>query len=300
MPGVTVSQAREFTDPSRGELDMVFQFEHVQLDRGDRKWDPIPLSLPVLKASLAAWQVGLADVGWNSLYWDNHDQPRAVSRFGDDGRYRVESATLLATVLHLHRGTPYVFQGEELGMTNADFTSIEDYRDIESLNHYAEAVSLGERPQDVLQALRTASRDNARTPMQWDATKNAGFTTGTPWIDVNANAKTINAKDAVANPDSVFHYYRRLIALRHDEPVVAYGRYALLAPKHEQLFAFTRTLDDEELLVLANFSASALDPATLLDSSWSDASLVIANYPEGPATGVLRPWEARVLRRRNG
>src|ERR671932_2816615 len=193
MPGVTIDEAKLFTDPARAELDMVFQFEHVDIDHGNGKWDVHPLRLTDLKASFGRWQAALAERGWNSLYWNNHDQPRIVSRWGDDGDWRVRSAKMLGTVLHLHRGTPYVYQGEELGMTNAPFASIDDYRDIQTLNHFAEAVSAGDRPEEVLAAMRRVSRDNARTPMQWDASPNAGFTTGTPWIAVNPNHAEINA-----------------------------------------------------------------------------------------------------------
>ena len=194
MPMVTVDDARLFTDPARAEVDMVFQFEHVDLDHDGSKWRPKPLSLLDLKASFGRWQAGLAETGWNSLYWNNHDQPRAVSRFGHDAAaVRVRSATMLGTVLHLHRGTPYVYQGEELGMTNGAFAGIDDFRDIESLNHYAAAVAGGAAPDDVVALLRRVSRDNARTPMQWDAGPQAGFTTGTPWLGVNPNHVEINA-----------------------------------------------------------------------------------------------------------
>src|ERR671921_723710 len=192
MPGVTVEEAKLYTDPARREVDMVFQFEHVQVDHGETRWDPRPLRLRDLKMILGRWQYGLAEVGWNSLYWNNHDQPRVVSRFGDDGEHRVRSANLLGTVLHLHRGTPYIYQGEELGMTNVPFTSLDDFRDIESLNYYRDAVGTGADPEAVLAALRVLSRDNARTPMQWDDTENAGFSTVTPWIAVNPNHKEIN------------------------------------------------------------------------------------------------------------
>jgi oligo-1,6-glucosidase len=195
MPGVTLEEAQLFTDPAREEIDMVFQFEHVQLDQGPTsKWDIRPLKLLDLKRSLGRWQEGLAETGWNSLYWNNHDQPRAVSRFGDDGEHRVAAAKMLGTVLHLHRGTPYVYQGEELGMTNAPWATIDDFRDIESLNHYREAVAEGQSPDDVLRALRTMGRDNARTPVQWTPGPHAGFTTGEPWLPVNPNHTTINAE----------------------------------------------------------------------------------------------------------
>jgi oligo-1,6-glucosidase len=252
-----------------------------------------PFRLRDLKASFGRWQAGLAERGWNSLYWDNHDQPRIVSRWGDDGAFRVESATMLATVLHCHRGTPYVYQGEELGMTNAPFDRIEDFRDIESLNHHAEAVANGMPEDQVMAGLRTMSRDNARTPMQWDASDQAGFTTGTPWIPVNPNHTEINAAAAVADPDSVFHHYRRLIELRHAEPVVAHGDFTMLLPDDERVYAFTRRLDGTELLVLANFSSQDA-PVALPEA---DGELVLGNYADAGEPGLLRPWEARILRR---
>ncbi len=273
MPGVTLEEARLFTDPARAEIDMVFQFDHVRLDQHGSKWDPKPLDLRELKATLNHWQTGLADVGWNSLYWNNHDQPRAVSRYGDDSpEHRVRSAKALATVLHLQRGTPYVYQGEELGMTNAPWASIEDFRDIESLNHYAEAVAAGQDPADVLDVLRGRSRDNARTPMQWDASPNAGFTDATPWLAVNPNFEEINAAAEVDDPDSVFNHYRRLIELRHTLPVVAEGDFTPLASDHPQIYAYARRLGDDELSVVANLSS---EPA-----EWEGARLA--------------PWETRV------
>ena len=300
MPGVDVEQARRFTDPANGELDMVFQFEHVDLDHGPGgKWDHRPASVLDLKRNLSKWQEGLAEVGWNSLYWNNHDQPRVVSRFGDDGEHRVASAKALGTVLHLMRGTPYVYQGEELGMTNVPFASIDDFRDIETLNHYAEAVDImGEPAEQVLTALRRTSRDNARTPMQWTAGPNAGFTAGTPWIAANPNAAEINAEAEVADDDSVFAHYRALIDLRHRSDVVARGDYTLVLPEHPQIFAYTRALGDAALLVLANLSGdeARFDPADL--PAWADADLVLSNLDgSAAATGVLRPWEAVVLSR---
>jgi oligo-1,6-glucosidase len=293
-PGVTVEEAQLFTDPDRAELDMVFQFEHVQLDQGDGKWDVRPLRLRDLKASLGRWQEGLAERGWNSLYWNNHDQPRAVSRFGDDGEHRVRSAKMLATVLHLHRGTPYVYQGEELGMTNATFEDIAAFRDVESLNHYAEAVAEGADPAAALESLRTMGRDNARTPMQWDGSEHAGFTRGTPWIPVNPNHREINAQAQVADPDSVFHHYRRLVELRHSEPVVAHGDFTMLLEDDDQVYAFTRRLGDVELLVLGNFSG---DPADVPIDGWDDAELILSNLA-APGEGLgLAPWEARIHRR---
>ncbi|PLW74700.1 glucohydrolase, partial [Streptomyces sp. DJ] len=306
MPGVTVDEARLFTDPARGEVDMVFQFEHVGLDHGDGKFDPRPLRLTDLKASLGRWQTGLRKTGWNSLYWNNHDQPRVVSRFGDDGeRYRTRSATMLATVLHLHRGTPYVYQGEELGMANAPFASVEDFRDIESLNHWAEAVGGGADPQEVLRGLRATGRDNARTPMQWDASEHAGFTTGTPWIPVNPDHRWVNAAAARADPGSVLHHYRRLIALRHTEPAVVHGDFHMLLADDERVYAFLRRYRDTELLVLGNFTGEAV-PVELPEGR-RGAELLLGNLPPGglpddgprtadPRTGppgdrlVLEPW----------
>ena len=300
MPAVTVDEAVLFTDPARREVDMVFQFEHVGLDHGEHKWDRRPLELAELKASLGRWQAGLAEVGWNSLYWNNHDQPRAVSRFGDDGRYRVESAKLLATVLHLHRGTPYVYQGEELGMTNVPFEGAQSFLDIESVNYYRAAVGLGRSPEEVLEALREGSRDNARSPVQWDASPHAGFTTGEPWFPVNPNHVEINADAELADPDSVFHHYRRLIELRHSDPVVADGDFHMLLPEHPAIYAFTRSLDTQTVLVVANFSSDDQRVEGLPgEEDWGTAELVLGNYP-GPGVGLppLRPWEARVYRRR--
>ena len=300
MPGVTVQEALLFTDPARHEIDMVFQFEHVQLDQGATKWDVHPLRLRDLKASLNRWQVGLADRGWNSLYWNNHDQPRIVSRFGDDGEHRIAAAKMLGTVLHMHRGTPYVYQGEELGMTNAPFHRIEDFRDIESRNHYAEALAAGHAREEVLAALRAMSRDNARTPMQWDDGPHAGFTTGTPWIPVNPNHLHVNAEAAQADPDSVLHHYRRLIELRHTEPVVAHGDFALLLPDDEQVYAFTRRLDGVELLVLGNFSGETVRADVPGAAAWAQAELLLSNAPppDEDAPLTLGPWEARVYKRR--
>jgi oligo-1,6-glucosidase len=291
MPNVTVEEAVLFTDPARAEVDMVFQFEHVQLDQGPTsKWDLRPFHLTALKESFGRWQTGLASVGWNSLYWNNHDQPRVVSRFGDDGAaHRATAAKMLGTVLHLHRGTPYIYQGEELGMTNTVFNTIEDFQDIESLNHYREAVALGESPDDVLAALRKMGRDNARTPMQWDAGRHAGFTTGHPWLGVNPNHAWINAEAALADEDSVFHHYRRLIALRHELPVIAEGDFTMLLADDERVYAFTRALDGVSLLVVGNFSGDA----TVVDvPGWEDAEPLI-----GSAGLTLGPWEGKALLR---
>jgi len=296
MPGVTIEQARLFTNPERKELDMVFQFEHVGLDHGPRgKWDPRPLPPSALKASLARWQDGLGEVGWNSLYWNNHDQPRAVSRFGDDGEHWFESATALATALHLQKGTPYIYQGEEIGMTNVAFDSIDDYRDIETLNYFTEAVGeLGLDADEVMPVLASTSRDNARTPMQWTAEPGAGFSTGTPWIGLNPNRERINVLAQRGVPGSVFEYYKSLIALRHEDATVVHGEFELLWPEHPTLFAYTRTTAAAELLVLVNLGGAT--EAFETPPGWNGAELVIANYSDAKE-GELRPWEARVLRR---
>jgi oligo-1,6-glucosidase len=295
MPGVTVEEAALFTDPARAEVDMVFQFEHVGLDHGTSKWDVLPLRMRDLKASFGRWQAGLAECGWNSLYWDNHDQPRAVSRFGDDSpEFRRDSATCLATLLHLHRGTPYVYQGQEIGMANFPFETLDDFSDLESLNHYVHAVSAGEDAAHVLAALRKMSRDNARTPVQWDDSPSAGFTKGTPWLAVNPDHVEWNAARQRNDPQSVLAHYRRLIALRHDDPVVALGDFAMLLPEHPEVYAFTRSLDGDVLLVVCNVSRTTQPLAELLPEA-VDADLVLGNLP-APDAAVLRPWEARVLR----
>lgn len=301
MPGVSVEEARLFTDPARAELDMVFQFEHVDLDHGPGgKWDHRPASVLDLKRNLTMWQEGLADVGWNSLYWNNHDQPRVVSRFGDDGpEHRVASAKALGTVLHLMRGTPYVYQGEELGMANVPFDSIADFRDIETLNHYAEAVDIhGQDAATVMEALRRTSRDNARTPMQWSAAPAAGFTTGTPWISANPDYAHINAEAEIADPDSVFAHYRRLIDLRHRSPVVADGDFTPVLEDHPQVFGYLRGLAGQQLLVLVNLTGEEARFDTAELDAWRDATFVLGNLAGSGARGVsgaLAPWEALVF-----
>ncbi|MGO1316161.1 MAG: glycoside hydrolase family 13 protein [Cellulomonadaceae bacterium] len=300
-PGATVSDAIAYSDPARHEIDMVFTFEHMTLDNqpGRIKWDLAPLHLPDLKANLSAWQYALARTGWNSLYWNNHDQPRIVSRWGDDGEHRVASAKAWGTVLHLLRGTPYVYQGEEIGMTNAHYTSVEQYQDIESRNWAAQALAQGVERDSVIESLATKSRDNARTPMQWDDGPQAGFTTGEPWLPVNPNHTAINAAAAVTDPNSVFHHYRRLIALRKADDVVVNGDFTLLAPDHEQVFAYVRTFGAARLLVIANLSGC---PATLDLGDRGDllnGEVVIDSLadevPRGPEL-ALAPWRSFVVR----
>ena len=308
MPGVTVPEAVLFTDPERHEINMVFQFQHVQLDTGVNKFDPVPLQLPALKASMAAWQTGLAERGWNSLYLGNHDQPRSVSRFGDDRpAHRVASAKTLATVLHLHCGTPYVYQGDELGMANAPFAAITDFRDIQTLRYYTEAA---ERDEPGLPALLAAmarmSRDQGRTPVQWDASPGAGFTTGTPWLAINPDHTEVNAAAQVGDPGSVFDHYRRLIALRHTDPVVTDGDFELLLADHPSVWAFLRRTGEAELLVAANFSSDevvsvGLDP-NAVDADWAGAAVLLTSLGgdapvQPPPELKLRPWESVVWRR---
>lgn len=303
MPGVTVEHAAAYTDPSRRELDMVFQFDHMAVDveHGDR-YRPAPLSLVALKAILGSWQTGLGERGWNSLYWGNHDQARAVSRFGcDDPAHRVRSAKLLATVLHLHRGTPYVYQGEELGMTNYPWERLDQFDDVEARNYTVRRLSHGDAPDRVLERLRARSRDNARSPMLWDGGPSAGFTSGTPWLPVNPNHVEINAADQVGDAGSVFHHYRRLIELRHELPVVAHGDFTMLLPDDEHIYAFTRTLERTALLAVANWSSDAVTVTIPDGGRWASAEVVITNDTGSTETiddeGRLRlgPWEARVL-----
>ena len=300
MPGVTVDDAVLFTDPARCEVDMVFEFEHMGVDRGHDKWDIVPFALPRLKESLGRWQRGLAERGWNSLYWNNHDQPRVVSRFGDDGEFRVRSAKMLGTVLHMQRGTPYIYQGEELGMTNTVLEGIDDFRDIESINHFARATAVGQPPADVLEKLRFMSRDNARTPMQWDDTAHAGFTTGEPWIPVNPNYKEINAEAQSVDEDSVLWHYRRLIELRHELPVVAHGSFTMLLDEHPFVYAFMRCLGNTELLVLGNFSAEQQQVDVPDVASWLASELLLCNVSREPydhPPSQLAPWESRIYRK---
>ena len=292
MPGVTPEQAREFTDQVHGQLAMVFQYEHVTLDADGDKWTQRRMSVNDLRDTLAKWQTALGESGWNSLYWNNHDQPRVVSRYGNDTTYWRESATALATVLHLHRGTPYVFQGEEIGMTNTRFDDIDDFRDIESLDHYARAVGThGEDATVVLDTLRRRSRDNARTPMQWSAASGAGFTTGSPWIGVNPNHSWLNVAAQRGAPGSVYEYYRALIALRHRLPVVVDGHFAAIDTGRDQIYAFRRQLGDVTLTVHANLS----DLPVSVDRDRRPRDLVLANYPRSRIDpDRLEPWEVRV------
>lgn len=303
-PGVDVEQAKLYTGSDRNELNMVFQFEHMDLDSGPGgKWDLRPLKLKDLRDNFTKWQKGLEGEGWNSLYLNNHDQPRMVSRFGNDGKYRVESAKMLATFLHTLQGTPYIYQGEEIGMTNVKFDSIEEYKDIETLNMYNEKVKENKEDEaKVMESIYVKGRDNARTPVQWNASEHAGFTTGTPWISVNPNYKEVNVEQAVADPDSIFHYYKQLIKLRKENNVIVYGTYDLLLDDHEQIYAYTRTLKKEKLLVILNFSDHRPVFRLPEDMICRDVEVLISNYeqPEEPDVSSikLRPYEAVVYKYR--
>ena len=293
--GADVERAKLYSAPDGSELSMVFQFEHIGLDQqpGKEKWDTAPLDFVALKRCLAKWQTGLHGCGWNSLFLNNHDLPRTVSRWGDDGAYRVASAKLLATMLHGLEGMPYIYQGEELGMTNIHLP-IEAYRDLESLNLYEARKAAGYPEAEIMASLYARSRDNARTPMQWDASPHGGFTTGTPWLTENPNYREINATAELADPDSVFHYYRRLIALRKTYPVFVHGDFTLLEPDHPSLFVYRRRLERQSLLVICNYGGG--ETAWSLPAGWDDAQCLISNYPDR-LPGRLRPWEARILLR---
>ncbi|GAM13537.1 glycoside hydrolase family 13 protein [Mesobacillus selenatarsenatis] len=299
MPGANVEEAKLYTDDSRNELNMVFQFEHVDLDSGPGgKWDLKPLKLTDLKNNFTKWQKGLEDIGWNSLYLNNHDQPRMVSRFGDDKEYRVESAKMLGTFLHMLKGTPYIYQGEEIGMTNVRFDSIEDYKDIETLNMYNEKVNQnGENPAKVMESIYVKGRDNARTPFQWDDSEHGGFTTGTPWLQVNPNYTAINAEQAVEDESSIFHYYRKLIQLRKEHPVIVHGSYDILVPEDESIYVYTRTLESQKLLVLLNFTNEDQSFDIPADLQGKKNEILISNYEANTEYGSaisLKPYEAIV------
>ncbi|HHT7235392.1 MULTISPECIES: glycoside hydrolase family 13 protein [Bacillus] len=301
MPGVTTEEAKLYTGEARKELQMVFQFEHMDLDSGEGgKWDVKPCSLLTLKQNLTKWQKALEQTGWNSLYWNNHDQPRVVSRFGNDGAYHTESAKMLATVLHMMKGTPYIYQGEEIGMTNVRFESIDEYRDIETLNMYKEKViERGEDIDKVMQSIYIKGRDNARTPMQWDDREHAGFTTGEPWIAVNPNYKEINVKHAIQDEESIFYYYKKLIELRKNNEIVVYGTYDLILENNPSIFAYVRTYGEEKLLVIANFTADECVFELPEDIVYSKLELLIHNYEvaNGSIENItLRPYEAMVYK----
>lgn len=295
--GVTTDQAKKYAGEDTNELNMVFQFEHVESDGKYGKWTDEKFPLTTLKEIMSRWQTELYGKAWNSLFWDNHDQPRAVSRFGNDSpQYRETSAKMLATCLHMMQGTPYIYQGEELGMTNYPFQNMEEFRDIESFNAYNEWCKSGHLSHETFwPCLTFKSRDNARTPMQWDTSKHAGFTAATPWIAVNPNYTQINAKAQTDDQNSVFHYYKKLITLRKQHPIIVYGSYELLLKESEQIFAYTRTLEQEKLLVVCNFTDTAV--SFQIPEEFKNAKCLIANTERSyQDTDIqLKPYEAFVL-----
>ena len=298
--GVTLEEAKKYARNDGRELNMVFQFEHMDVDAdGSNKWSDKKMDLRDLKEIMTKWEKGLEDTAWNSLFWENHDQPRSVSRFGNDDReYREKSAKMLATCLHMMQGTPYVYQGEELGMTNVPFRDISDFRDLDSINAYHELVGQGVfTEEEMMRYLRYKSRDNARTPFQWDDSENAGFTTGTPWIMVNPNYTEINAAEQMGRADSVFNYYKELIRLRKTNDVIVYGTYELLLPDDKELYVYERRLGEKKLLVICNFYGN--NRKFTFPEGWDSdrLSVMIGNYSDAqPAAEMdIRPYEAVVL-----
>lgn len=293
--GANTENAKLYSNPDGSELSMVFQFEHITLDQlpGKEKWDLCPLELAKLKNVFEKWQKALYRCGWNSLFWNNHDLPRIVSRWGNDGEYREESAKMLATLLHGMQGTPYIYQGEELGMTNPHFTKIEQYRDVESRNYYRILREQDKTEAETLDIIAQRSRDDSRTPMQWDASENAGFTTGTPWIGIADNYKAINAAAQMDAPDSIRSFYKTLVALRKKMPVISAGKIEFLYPDNADLLAYRRYDGETELLVLCNLREREI--AKPLPVGWTDAEKLLGNYPDTADT--LRPYECVVLKK---
>lgn len=288
----TPENAVLFSHPDRNELSMVFQFEHIGLDEkpGTSKWDLQPLSIVALKKTLTKWQTEIDAASWNSLFWNNHDTPRIVSRWGNDAEFRVESAKMFAILLHMMKGTPYIYQGEEIGMTNRVITDISEARDIETINLFNERLEKGYAAEAIFTSLNAKSRDNARTPMQWDASENAGFTNGEPWIPANPNYPEINVAEALAEQDSIFYAYQKLIALRKENPLMVYGTFTLLLPEHPTVFAYERAYEGETWLIVGNMS----EHETRLELSEIATETVISNYDKeyGQLDGIiLAPYE---------
>ncbi|EMB7844262.1 alpha-glucosidase [Vibrio vulnificus] len=293
--GATPEIAKLYSDPERHELSMVFQFEHITLtwQHGD-KWNPIPLDLKQFKHVLTKWQTELSNQGWNSLFWNNHDLPRVVSKYGDDKRYRVESAKMLATALHFLKGTPYIYQGEEIGMTNVAFESLDQYKDIETLNFYKVKTESGVSHQHMMDAIHENSRDNARPPMQWSASPNGGFSQAEPWIEVNPNYPAINVEQALADSDSIFYHYQKLIELRKQHPAIVYGDFTPLFAEHDSVFAYVRTHQDEQLLVINNFSDQDVSLELPDNLQNKEVNCLIYNYDSLDMLSVtlsLKPYQ---------
>ena len=299
--GVTLEEAKKYARSDEKELNMVFQFEHMDVDSDEKagKWTTRKMDLRNLKKILTRWQKGLQDIAWNSLYWENHDQPRSVSRFGNDSdEYREISAKMLATCIHMMQGTPYVYQGEELGMTNCPFNTLDNFRDLESINAFHELTEQGKMTEeDMMAAIGYKGRDNARTPMQWDDSAYAGFSTANPWIMVNPNYTKINAKDQINREDSVFKYYQKLIKLRHESELIVYGTYDLILDDDKDIYAYIRTLGDEKLIVYCNFSENTREVE--LPEEFVNGKVLISNYSDAKANQkiTLRPYEAIVIQK---
>ena len=297
--GATPDVAKLYSNPGRKELSMVFQFEHIGLDQieGKEKWDVKSLELLDLKKVLSKWQTELEGQGWNSLFWNNHDLPRIVSRWGNDKEYRIESAKMLATLLHGMKGTPYIYQGEELGMTNVRFDDINDYNDIESLNMYKDRLSKGYSHNEIMESIYAKGRDNARTPMQWDDSENAGFTTGTPWLAVNKNYDKINAKQCLQDENSIFNHYKKLIDIRKNNDTIIYGDYKLLCEDDENIFAYVRELNGDKILVVCNFYDK--DVEFKFEGDFNYSKVLLSNYNDSSKIIEklkLRPYEAVMYR----
>ena len=299
--GVTLEEAKKYARSDEKELNMVFQFEHMDVDSDEKagKWTTRKMDLRNLKKILTRWQKGLQDIAWNSLYWENHDQPRSVSRFGNDSdEYREISAKMLATCIHMMQGTPYVYQGEELGMTNCPFNTLDNFRDLESINAFHELTEQGKMTEeDMMAAIGYKGRDNARTPMQWDDSAYAGFSTATPWIMVNPNYTKINARDQINREDSVFKYYQKLIKLRHESELIVYGTYDLILDDDKDIYAYIRTLGDEKLIVYCNFSENTREVE--LPEEFTNGKVLISNYSDAKVNHkiTLRPYEAIVIQK---
>ena len=296
--GVTIEEAQKYAGDDRNELNMVFQFEHVESGCGDYgKWTTAKYDFKEFKNIMIKWQEEIQGKAWNSLFLGNHDQPRSVSRFGNDNPvYRETSAKMLATCIHMMQGTPYVYQGEELGMTNIYFDKLEDYCDIESINYFKEFTESGlMTPEHMMKCLMLRSRDNARTPMQWDDSKQAGFTEGEPWIKVNPNYKKINAAQQLEDPDSVFHYYQKLIRLRKEKDIIVYGEFEPLYREDEQIFAYTRKQDQEKLLTVCNFSDKNAEVEVPEEFKGAECLITNLGRKEFERKIVLNPYEAFVL-----
>ncbi|SFJ47017.1 oligo-1,6-glucosidase [Halobacillus dabanensis] len=296
MPGASPEDAKHYTNPENEELNMIFTFEHMDLDSDGDKWNWTNLDLVALKENFEKWQTSLHGVGWNSLYWNNHDQPRIVSRFGDDGEYRVKSAKMLAICLHMMQGTPYIYQGEEIGMTNVRFETLDEYRDIELLNMYEEKKEQGWSHEELMEAIYVKGRDNARTPMQWGDSENAGFTEGTPWIQVNPNYESINAAAAMEDEDSVFYFYQQLIRLRKELDVITDGRFELLLREDPNVFAYKRIGGAESLLVVCNFSSREVELDEEVYQQVEGNPVVVTNDSGKENRRMLAPYEGVVYR----